>query len=207
MDARTVGPQHRPPARAAPTSDLTDAIELARGGDERAWRAIYRELAPPVIGYLRGQGAPEPEDLAGEVFVQVVRDLPRFAGDERGFRAWVLTIAHRRLVDDRRRRGRRPVATSQVSGSGDERAVASSERTAPDAGGEALDRIGRDRVRSLIDALPPDQRSVLLLRLVGDLTVREVASALGKREGAVKALQRRGLAAIRRRIEREGVTL
>jgi RNA polymerase sigma-70 factor (ECF subfamily) len=48
-------------------------------------------------------------------------------------------------------------------------------------------------VRAAIDGLPPDQRSVMLLRIIGDLTVEEIARAVGKRPGAVKALQRRAL--------------
>ncbi|HZA89644.1 MAG TPA: sigma factor-like helix-turn-helix DNA-binding protein, partial [Solirubrobacterales bacterium] len=57
-------------------------------------------------------------------------------------------------------------------------------------------------VHRVLDALSPDQRAVLLLRVLGELTVDEVAGALGKRRGAVKALQRRGLAAIRRELGR-----
>lgn len=72
---------------------------------------------------------------------------------------------------------------------------------------EALDRLSSDRVRSLFEDLTPGQRDVLSLRIIGELTLEETAEALGKRVGAVKALQRRGLAAVRKRIEREGVTL
>jgi RNA polymerase sigma-70 factor (ECF subfamily) len=60
-------------------------------------------------------------------------------------------------------------------------------------------------VRDLCERLVPDQRDVLVLRLLGRLTVEEVAAALGKTPGAVKALQRRGFGAIGRMIEREGV--
>ena len=48
-------------------------------------------------------------------------------------------------------------------------------------------------MRAAIDALAPDQRAVILLRIIGDLTIEEIARAVGKRPGAVKALQRRGL--------------
>ena len=76
--------------------------------------ADLRRAGAAGRGYLRAHGAAEPEDLAGEVFLQVVRGLDRFSGAERDFRAWVFTIAHRRLVDDApprragRRRRRRP---------------------------------------------------------------------------------------------------
>ena len=59
----------------------------------------------------------------------------------------------------------------------------------------------------MLGTLSEDQRAVLLLRVVGDLSIEEVAKAVGKRPGAVKALQRRGLAAIRRELARKGVTL
>jgi RNA polymerase sigma-70 factor (ECF subfamily) len=73
---------------------------------------------------------------------------------------------------------------------------------ADDAEEEALARIGAERVVSVLEALSPDQRAVLLLRVLGDLTVAEVARALGKRPGAVKALQRRGLATVKRELGR-----
>ena len=84
-------------------------LDAARTGADWAWTAIYRDLSPVVLGFLRARRAQEPEDLTGEVFLQVVRDLPRFAGSERDFRAWVFVIAHHRLVDEGRRRTRRPV--------------------------------------------------------------------------------------------------
>lgn len=167
-------------------------LGAARAGADWAWARLYASLAPTVAGYLRAQGAAEPDDLTGEVFLQVVAGLERFAGDEAQFRAWVFTIAHRRLVDERRRRARRPV-----------RALPPDEvERAAGAGGDvhddALATLDREAVRAAIDGLPGDQRTVLLLRILGDLTVDDVARLLGKRTGAVKALQRRAL----RRVER-----
>jgi RNA polymerase sigma-70 factor (ECF subfamily) len=62
-------------------------------------------------------------------------------------------------------------------------------------------------VHQLCEQLPPDQRDVLLLRLVGDMTVEQVAASLDKSRGAVKALQRRALVRLRSEIERQGVPL
>src|ERR671915_95488 len=84
-------------------SEFPRVLNEARAGDDKAWEEIYRSLAPLVLGYLRARGAREPEDLTSEVFVAVVKSLERFKGDEHAFRTWVLTIAHRRLVDDLRR--------------------------------------------------------------------------------------------------------
>ena len=165
-------------------------LAAARAGSDWAWERIYADLAGSVIGYLRVHGAAEPEDVAGEVFLQVVRDLRRFSGDERDFRAWVFTIVHRRLLDERRRRARRPAVPVED--------LAPLAGSSPDAGAEALAGLDRTRVLALLADLPPDQRSVLLLRILGDMTIEEVARAVGKRPGAVKALQRRGLARIRK---------
>lgn len=174
-------------------------LEAARTGAEWAWTGIYRDLAPVVLGYLRARRAHEPDDLTGEVFLQVVRDLRRFAGNEREFRAWVFVIAHNRLVDEGRRRTRRPVDLEPDGPSG------TSE--ADDVETQVLQTTATDDVRRIIGRLAPDQRDVLLLRVLGDLTVEEVARIVGKSPGAVKALQRRGLAAITLTVQKEGVPL
>ena len=179
--------------------EFASVLVAARAGADWAWEEIYDGLAPKVLGYLRGLGATEPEDVAGEVFVQMVRDLDRFEGDEPAFRAWVFTIAHHRFLDERRRTGRRPVEP-----------VAEVEEESGPAGDteeDALRALASERVRELLAGLAPDQRAVLLLRVVGGLTVEQAARAVGKRPGAVKALQRRGLAALKKQIERQGVPL
>jgi RNA polymerase sigma-70 factor (ECF subfamily) len=180
--------------------DFPTILLAARTGAEWAWALIYRDLAPSVRGYLRGRGAPEPDDLTGDVFLQVVRDLHTFAGDERDLRTWVFTVAHHRLIDDHRYRTRRPLDPAP-----DE--VLQSEGRPRDPEDEALQSLQAGRVLEVIGRLSPDQQDVLLMRLLGELTVDEVANALGKRPGAVKALQRRGLASLKRELAKEGVTL
>lgn len=169
-----------------------DVLLAARHGAEWAWKRIYDEYAPKIVGYLRAHGAADPEDVTGEVFLQVVRNLSKFSGGRGDFSAWTFTIAHRRLIDEFRRRGQRPIeaALPEVV-----------ERAAGVAGNvhdDAEARIAHAAVRDAIDDLPVDQRSVVLLRIIGDLTIEEIARAVGKQPGAVKALQRRGL----RRLER-----
>jgi RNA polymerase sigma factor (sigma-70 family) len=181
-----------------PQERFSALLEAAREGSEGAWAEIFRWLAPAVLGYLRANGAPEPEDTLSEAFLQAARDLPRFEGDQRRFRAWVFTIAHNRLIDARRAAARRPVEPVAVP---PEPVVVGDA-----AGDEALARISREEVERVLERLSPDQRAVLLLRVLGELTVAEVALALGKRPGAVKALQRRGLAAVRRELGKQGVT-
>ena len=170
-------------------------LGAARSGSEWAWASLYRDLAPRVLAYLRARGAVEPEDVAGEVFLQAVRDIGRFDGDERAFRAWLLTIAHHRLLDASRHRARRPVDAAP-----DE--VIHDLAPTGDAEEDAFRALDMATVRGLVARLSPDQQSVLLLRIVGDLTVEEVARIVGKRRGAVKALQRRGLVALERELSK-----
>jgi len=171
---------------------------LAAAQADAPWalQRLYEDLAPVVTGYLRLRGAPEPDDTASEAFLSVFRNLGSFTGDEAAFRSWVFTIVHRRLVDDRRRRGRGPL-TEPV----DELP----EQVAGDVEEEALAALGGGWVREALEALSVDQREVLLLRIVADLSVEEVASVVGKRPGAVRALQHRGLERLRRRLADERV--
>lgn len=179
-------------------------LTAAQDGAPWALERVFTTLAPVVTGYLRLQGSAEPEDLTSEVFLAVLRNLGGFQGDESGFRSWVFTIAHRRLLDERRRQGRRPPHEPLVGAPED----FAFELTAPDDVERSVDRsLAAERVRALCDQLVTGQRDVLLLRLLGDFSIEQVATALGKSPGAVKALQRRGLLAIGRLLEREGVPL
>jgi len=170
-----------------------DVLAAAQAGAAWAFEVLYRDLSPAVTGYLRLHGAAEPDDLASETFLGVFTGLACFSGDEDALRSWVFTIAHRRLIDDWRRRSRRPQVTDDA---GDLTLVPGG-----DAEDDALLRIGTDDVHRMCAGLPDDQRSVLLLRVLADLTMEQVASVMGRSVGSVKALQRRGLRTLRDRIE------
>src|SRR3954465_9083974 len=133
-----------------------DVLVAARAGAPWAFEVLYRDLAPAVTGYLRLHGATEPDDLASETFLGVFTGLSSFTGDEGALRAWVFTIAHRRLVDDWRRRSRRP----QVVDDGDVLA----DQLGGDVEDDVLGRLGGETVERLCGLLAPDQRAVLLLR-------------------------------------------
>jgi RNA polymerase sigma factor (sigma-70 family) len=182
----SAGPRHHPSA------SLGHLVEAARGGSSIAFEQLYRTLAGQVSSYLRWHRASDPDGLTNDVFVQVHRNLAGFEGDEKGFRSWVFTIAHHRMIDDRRRASRQP----RVEGEGVDEHMSTG-----DVEDDVLAWLAFDRVRDLLAVLSPDQRDVVLLRIVADLSVDEVARLLGKREGAVKALQHRALAALRRHID------
>lgn len=175
---------------------LDGAVGAAKAGADWGWTALYRALAPTVTGYVRAQGSREPEDVTAEVFIQAVKGIDRFKGDGAAFRSWIFCIAHNKVVDEHRQRGRRPVDLK------------------PDAGrhlvhpanveDQALSNLADVKVRQMLSQLTSDQRTVLYLRMIGGLTLAEVAKVVGKPLSAVKALQRRGLGAIKRELPAQG---
>lgn len=179
--------------------DFESVVAAAGEGAEWAWRRIYDALAPQLAGYLRVRGSRDPDNLVGEVFIQLARNLKQFSGDEAAFRSWVFMIAHHRLLNERRSANRRP----EVLGGADrmpQPPVASAED-------EAMAHLAGERALALLERLTSEQREVLGLRLIAGLTVEETARALRKSTGAVKQLQRRALASLRREIEKGAVTL
>lgn len=168
-------------------------LGAARTGAEWAWTDLYRTFAPAVLGYLRAQRVPEPEDLTAEVFFQVVKSLGRFEGNESDFRSWVFVIAHRKIIDDSRSRNRRPIDPAPSE-------TIESRAGSGNVENEALAGLSEIYFRRLVHDLTAEQRDVMLMRILGGLTVPEVAAAMGKRPGAVEALQRRALAQLRKRI-------
>jgi len=167
-------------------------LHAAQSGAAWARTTIWVEYAPAVAAFLSARGSREPDDLTSEVFLAVFDRLPSFTGGEPEFRSFVFSIAYRRLVDELRMRSRRGEPL-EWSAEADPRRSASAEE-------DALDRLGETSALNLLTKLPEDQRNVMVLRIVADLTVEQIAAVLGKRPGAVKALQRRALEALRKKI-------
>jgi len=186
------GPEVR---RSAFGTEFEIVLEAAKTGGCWAFTRLYEWLAPAVVGYLQAQGADDAEDLTSEVFLRAFSGCGSFSGGEAQFRAWVFTIAHSRLVDARRAKNRSPEV-----GVLEEECRDGQGPTAPGAEEEVLDRLAVEEVHRLLDGLTSDQRDVLALRLITQMSVEEVATVLDKPPGAIKALQRRALATLRRRL-------
>ena len=182
-----------PGVRLRPGLDFDEVLVAARRGDPLAYRELYDSLAGRVCGYLSVHGASDAEDLTSEVFLRAFRKLDRFEGNEKQFRSWVFTIAHHLLLDDRRRRGAR-IVTSAFDGDAVNRVAGG------DVEDEAIDHLRSEWVTDALAQLSPDQQTVVTLRVVGDLSVEQVSVVTGKPVGAVKALQRRGIATLRRHL-------
>ena len=176
--------------------DLTAAdLVGARRREPAAVTRIYTAYAPALFRFFLAAVGDRPtaEDLTGEVFKSAIEDLPRFHGPVQALGGWLFRIAHHDLSDYRRRQARYPV--QPLDDLLEEAALAGGTVDPQEL---ALDRVEGDRVLAGLRQLSPDQREVLLLRLVADLTAPEVARILNKSTQAVRALQHRGLASLAR---------
>ena len=171
-------------------------VAAAKEGEEWALAALYREFHPGLLRYLRAQEPDDGEDLGSVTWLDAAAGLGRFEGDEWAFRRWLFTIARRRLIDLRRRRER-----TRYSGAGLEALGGS---PAPDdTEGAVLAADETEAALARIAALPPDQAEVILLRVLAGLDVAEVAEIVGKKPGAVRVLQHRGLQRLAEQLARE----
>ncbi|MEY2398402.1 MAG: polymerase sigma-70 factor, subfamily [Actinomycetota bacterium] len=176
-------------------------IEAARAGGEWAFEVLFRDYQPALLRYLRGQAPDIADDVASETWIAVAAGLRGFEGDADDFRAWLFTIGRHRLIDERRREKRR-VLTSALTTTqllevvGDD----NPETTVIDAVGGDL------AAQRIVALLPADQADVILLRVVADLSVDQVAEVLGKKPGHVRTLQSRGLKRLAERISEKPVT-
>lgn len=168
-------------------------IRRAQLGDREALGCLWRTYQHLLLRYFRGKGMPEPEDLASTVWLEVASSLQRFAGDEPDFRRWLFTIAARRRIDDIRMARRRADRLAQAP-------IDNRPAHAPSAGEEAERASALDKALAMVRLLPPDQAEAVLLRVVGDLSVTEVAEIMGRSEGAVRVLVHRGLKRLAERL-------
>lgn len=163
-----------------------DVIAAARTGAEWALTVLYRELHPPLVRYLAVHAPGEQEDLASDVWIEAARALPVFEGDREGFRRLLFTIGRRRAIDHHRKRRRRPPPTDISSLDRQAGSVAADEAVLADLDAEAAIA----HIRAL---LPPAQAEIIILRVVADLSVTDVAHIVGRRPAAVSVIQHRAL--------------
>ena len=177
-------------ADAAVELCLEDLATLARDGDEAAFSTLYAACAPPVYRYCyaRTRNAADAEDLLQQTFLRLVEALPRY--EDRGvpFRAWLFRICRTVTIDAHRRR-RMPLPLDEHE--------ASAGPAGPNDGD--VSRLLAE-VLDALERLTGDQRMVIELRFFGDLSARDAGIAMGRDEAAVRALQARAIAALRRHL-------
>ena len=169
---------------AVERGDVTESSSV-----DLCFEAVYRRFAPGVLGYLRARGVEDPEAVTQEVFIAVLPKIGKIIGGEDGIRTLLFSIAHARAVDQHRVRVRR-FPTVEYDPKLDGRSTSSAEEI-------MLTQADREATVALLAALKTEHREVLLLRIVADLPLEQVAKVMGKSVGSVKQLQRRALLALR----------
>jgi len=186
--------------------NFSEVLLAAQRGDEQGFARLYDEFNSALVRYFAARLPQEAEDLASDTWLQLARSLGRFEGDERGFRSFLFTIAHRRLVDYwRHQRPSDPMDPADLAERGERFAPAMVEHAEP--GSLVTEAISaREAVEWIGSVLNRDQADVVLLRLLAGLDVEEVAVILDKRPGTVRVLQHRALRKLARELSLEAVT-
>lgn len=178
-----------------PRDDEAQLVKRAKQGDQTAFGEIYTRHHDAVYAYLyyRINDVQVAEDLTGEVFLRLVEKMGNFTYRGRPILAWLYTIARNLLIDYQRKQAQSAHVDLE-------------ERWATDAPSplKVAERgLARDCLIRALKHLTEEQQRVILHKLLEGRTNSEVADLLGKTEGAVKSLQHRALASLRRAVKTE----
>jgi RNA polymerase sigma-70 factor (ECF subfamily) len=178
------------PIPADAIGPIPDVIGRARSGDGAAFAELYDLYVDNVYRYLiyRVREPSDAEDLCSEVFTRAFANIHRYTWQGKSFLAWLYTIA-RNAVTDRRRRERPTVELDNAYGLAQE---------GPTAHDRAVHGEEVEALKGAVKHLTSEQQEVLVLRFIENMSSREVASVLGKNEGAIRALQFRALGRLRK---------
>ena len=180
----------QPPLRpepADPTPEVWAVVARAKDGDAAAFEQLYDRYAPVVHRYVHRRllDSALAEDVTSETFVRALRGIDSVSFQGRDVGAWLVTIARNLLLDHvRSNRYRLEVATADMR---------EADRTT-DGPEDAV--VQQHRAEQLLDSvrrLGREQQECIALRFLHGLSVAETAAVMGKKEGAVKALQHRAL--------------
>jgi len=153
--------------------------------------ALYERYMPAVYRYLvtRSASREEAADLTQAVFTRAFGNLSRYRPGRAPFAAWLFRIARNAATDAHRRR------RATVSWDGLPEALAALDGTEPEALAEKRERMAR--LRAMLERIDSGKREMLALRFASDLSVREIATVVGKSEAAVKKQLTRTIATLK----------
>jgi RNA polymerase sigma-70 factor (ECF subfamily) len=184
--------------------EFAAVLAAAQRGSEAAFAELWHDANPALLRYLRVIAPDAAEDVAAETWVQVVRGLAGFRGDEQNWRAWLFTTARRRVTDHARRQARRPVVSLEDL---PDLAVAELPGWAsPDAAALALENLDTRAALALVARLPSLQAEVIMLRVVAGLDSETAARLLDRSPGAIRVAAHRGLRRLAGMLAETGVT-
>jgi RNA polymerase sigma-70 factor (ECF subfamily) len=168
-------------------------VERAQQGDRDAVEELYLIHFDRIYSYLHVSvgNRHDAEDITTQTFLKMLESIGKFRQGSAPFSAWLFRIAHN-LAMDHFRAHRRWQPEEEVP------EPAGSEQ--PSAEAEAIEEIGRQSMLELIDTLSHEQKQVLTLKFVFSFSNADVATILGKTEGAIKSLQHRALASLQKQI-------
>jgi RNA polymerase sigma-70 factor (ECF subfamily) len=168
--------------------ELDEALARARSGDEAGFLLLWDELQPRLLRYLQVLGCDDVDDVAGETWLQAIRDLHKFKkGGADEFRAWLFTIGRHRAIDAARSRNR--FRDKVLVGE----AVPHQPTSGNPVEDEVLHGLSTRRAVTLVAGLSRDQAEVVALRIIAGLDTDAVARILRKSPGAVRIALHRGL--------------
>jgi RNA polymerase sigma-70 factor, ECF subfamily len=182
---------------ARPTGESTDGVrrlvERAQQGDREALEELYLLHFDRIYSYLHMSvgNRHDAEDLTTQTFLKMLESITRFRWQSAPFSAWLFRIAHNLAMDHFRVTRRWQPEETVPEQPGEEE---------PSAEAEALQSIGRQSMLELIEDLSLEQQQVLTLKFVFNFANADVATILGKTEGAVKSLQHRALVSLQKHI-------
>lgn len=184
------------PASDDPAAEMWGLVVRAQAGDTAAYGEIYERYLDTVFRfvYFRVGSRPLAEDLTQDVFTRAWKRIGTFTWQGRDIGAWLVTIA-RNLVADHFKSGRYrlEVTTGDVL---DTDRVERGPEGSPELA--AVDHVTNMALLDAVKRLNPEQQECIVLRFLSDLTVAETAQAMGKNEGAIKALQYRAVRSLHR---------
>ncbi len=174
-------------------------IERAAARDPEAIARLYDIYAPKIQRFIyhRTSDPLVTEDMTGQVFLRMLEALDGGKGWRTSFSGWIYRIAHNLVVDHYRQRGR-----TQITSIEDAPPIPD-ERSDPYL--SAASSLESDALLLAVNQLTSDQAQVISLRFLEGYSISEVAAIMNKTDGAIKALQFRGMAALRRILARQGV--
>ena len=175
------------------TQQVRQLVERGQEGDREALEELYLLHFDRIYSYLHMSvgNRHDAEDLTTQTFLKMLESIKRFRWRSAPFSAWLFRIAHN-LAMDHFRSSRRWQPEEDVP-----EPIGESE---PSAEAAAFQSIGRQSMLELIEGLSQEQKQVLTLKFVFNLPNSEVATILGKTEGAVKSLQHRALVSLQKQI-------